>query len=75
MRMVILADAVEWRNSGLRTDRQILYDPTYRQPVCVQDGMGDRELKAKPVLNINGVENPIGLPLLQMLQAPATSKR
>lgn len=37
--------------------------------------MGDRELKAKPVLNINGVENPIGLLLLQMLQAPATSKR
>lgn len=37
--------------------------------------MEHRELKAKPVLNINGAENPVGLPLLQMLQAPVLSKR
>ena len=30
VRMVVLADAVKWGNSGLRTERRILYDPTYR---------------------------------------------
>ena len=30
MRMKFLADAVEWRTSGLRTERRIPYNPTYR---------------------------------------------
>ena len=43
---------------------------------CIdQGGAGDDLLKAQPLLNLNGSENPIGLPILQMLQSSQAHKR
>lgn len=43
---------------------------------CIDQGVaGEDNLKAKPLLNLNGSENSIGLPILQMLQSSRAHKR